>query len=172
MEPAVTAPYQRRRDPQPMGQGWEAPVAALCAILLGVVFAALAGLGIASAVWGGGWVWPHGTDTIQHTLGGVLQGHPGRGLPAYQSRLVAGRGPVYGCVVVAEVVLVALAITGGVMIARYRRPGDARGGMASRSEAAQVLGVGKLREAKTIIRPDLYGPGAAHNSSSRKARRS
>ncbi len=156
MEPAVTAPYQRRRDPQPMGQGWEAPAAAIGAILLGLVFAALGGLGVASAVWGGGWVWPHGTDTIQHALGGLAQGHPGRGLPIEQRRLVAGRGAVYGCVAVAELLLVSLAITGGVLIARYRRPGDARGGMASRSEATQVLGVGKLREAKTIIRPDLY----------------
>lgn len=156
MEPAVTASYQRRRDPQPMGQGWEAPAAAIGAILLGLVFAALGGLGVASAVWGGGWVWPHGTGTIQHALGGLVQAHPGRGLPAEQRRLVAGRGAVYGCVAVAELLLVSLAITGGVSIVRYRRPGDARGGMASRSEAAQVLGVGKLREAKTIIRPDLY----------------
>lgn len=153
----MTAPYQqRRRDPQPMGQGWEAPVAAIGGVLLGAVFAALAGLGVASALWGGGWIWPHGTDTIQHTLGGLLQGHPGRGLPATQERLVAGRGAVYGCVAVAELLLVALAITAGVLIARYRRPGDARGGMASRSEADQVLGRSQLRGAKAIIRPDLY----------------
>ena len=155
----MTAPYQRRRDPQPMGQGWEAPAAAIGAILLGVVFAALGGLGVASAVWGGGWVWPHGTDTIQHVLGGLVQGEPGRGLPTDQRRLVAGRGAVYGFVAVAELLLISLGITGGVLIARYRRPGDARGGMASRSEAAQVLGVGTLRKARTIIRPDLYRPG-------------
>lgn len=139
-----------------MGQGWEAPVAAIGGVLLGAVFAALAGLGVASALWGGGWVWPHGTDTIQHTLGGLLQGHPGRALPATQERLVAGSGAVYGCIAVAELLLVVLAITAGVLIARYRRPGDARGGMASRSEAEQVLGRSRLREAKAIIRPDLY----------------
>lgn len=155
----MTAPYQRRRDPQPIGQGWEAPVAVVGAILLGAVFAALAGTGIASALWGGGWVWPHGTDTIQHTLGGLLHGHPGQGLPTAQQRLVAGGAAVYSCVAIAELLLVCLAITAGVLIARYRRPGDARGGMASRSEAAQVLGRRTLREAKSIIRPDLYRPG-------------
>lgn len=155
----MTVPYQRRRDPQPMGQGWEAAAAAIGGALLGAAFAALAGLGVASALWGGGWVWPHGTDTIQHALGGLLQGHPGRGLLPAQEPLVAGRGAVYGCVAGAELLLVALAITAGVFIARYRRPGDARSGMASRSEAAQVLGIGQLREAKVIIRPDLYGPG-------------
>ena len=153
----MSAPYQRRRDPQPVGQGWEAPAAAIGGFLFGAVFAALAGLGAASALWGGGWVWPHGTDTIQHTVGGLLQGRPGRGLPAEQVSLVAGRGAVYGCVVVAELLLIAMAVVAGVLFARYRRPGDARGGMASRSEAAKVLGVARLREAKTIIRPDLYG---------------
>ena len=153
----MSAPYQqRRRDPQPMGQGWEAPVAAIGGVLLGAAFAALAGLGVASALWGGGWVWPHSTDTIQHTLGGLLQGHPGRGLAPTQAPLVAGRSAVYGSVALAELLLIALAITAGVLIARYRRPGDARSGMASRGEAEQVLGRSRLREAKVIIRPDLY----------------
>lgn len=158
----MTAPYQRRRDPQPISQGWEIAAALVGGVLLGFGLAALAGLGLASAVWGGGWVWPHGTDTITHVLGGILQGHPGRGLPPAQRRLVAGSGPVYGCVALAEVALVACAITGGVFIARYRRPGDARGGMATRSEAERVLGISQLRSSKSIIRPDLYGSDAGN----------
>jgi hypothetical protein len=162
----MSAPYyQHRRDPQPMSQGWEVAAAVLGGVLLGVGLAALAGLGVASAVWGGGWVWPRGSDTITHVLGGLVQGHPGRGLPPGQQRLVAGPGPVYGCVAVAELALAALAITVGVLIARYRRPGDARGGMATRSEAEQVLGISRLRSARSIIRPDLYGPDAAKEAS-------
>ncbi|PZS26642.1 MAG: conjugal transfer protein, partial [Pseudonocardiales bacterium] len=57
----MTAPYQRRRDPQPMGQGWEVAVAVIGGALLGFGLAALAGLGVASALFGDGWVWPHGT---------------------------------------------------------------------------------------------------------------
>ncbi len=158
----MTAPYyQRRRDPQPMSQGWEVAAAVIGGVLLGFGLAALAGLGVASAVWGGGWVWPHGTDTITHVLGGILQGHPGRGLPPAQQGLVPGPGAVYGCVAVGELALIALAITAGVLIARYRRPGDARGGLATRSEAEQVLGISLLRSAKSIIRPDLYGSDTA-----------
>lgn len=154
----MSAPYyQRRRDPQPISQGWEVAAAVIGGVLLGVGLAALAGLGVASAVWGGGWVWPHGIDTITHTLGGLAQGQPGRGLPAAQRRLVAGRGAVYGCVAIAGLLFTGAAVSAGVLIARYRRPGDARGGMASRGEAAQVLGMGQLRSAKAIIRPDLYG---------------
>jgi len=154
----VTTPYQRRRDPQPTGQGWEVAAAAVGGALLVVGLGALAGLGLASALWGGGWVWPHGTDTITHVLGEIAHGRPGRGLPAGQRRLVAGRGPVYGCVAALELTLAALAAGAGVLIGRYRRPGDARGGMATRSEAALVLGISALRSAKSIIRPDRYGP--------------
>lgn len=153
----MTAPYQRRRDPQPISQGWEVAAAVIGGVLLGAGLAALAGLGLASALWGGGWVWPHGTDTITHVLGGLVQGQPGRGLAPAQRRLVAAPGGVYVCVAVAELTLVALAITIGVLIARYRRPGDARGGMATRGEAEQVLGISRLRSSKSIIRPDLYG---------------
>jgi hypothetical protein len=152
----VTAPYQRRRDPQPLGQGWEVAVAVIGGMLLGAALAALAGLGAASLLFGGGWVWPHGIDTVGHVLGGLLAGNPGRGLPAAQTRLVAGAGAVYGCVAACELVLILVSILVGVLISRYRRPGDIRGGMATRREAAQVLGIARLRGAKEIIRPDLY----------------
>ena len=33
--------------------------------------------------------------------------------------------------------------------------------MATRSEAQDALGIGQLRNAKAIIRPDLYGRGRA-----------
>ena len=152
----MTAPYQRRRDPQPVSQGWEVAVAVLGGAVLLLGLAAVLGLGIASALWGGGWVWPHGTDTIGHVIGGLLSGRPGRGLPPSQARHVAGPIASYGCVAVCEVVLVSLSIAFGVLVARYRRPGDVRRGMATRSDAKQVLGVGRLRAAKEIIRPDLY----------------
>jgi hypothetical protein len=153
----MTAPYQRRRDPQPIGQGWEVAVAVIGGALLGLGLAALCGLGVASALFGHGWVWPHGTDTISHVLGGLLTGHPGRGLDARQAPLVAAPAAVYLCVAVCELVLIVASIVVGVLFARYRRPGDARGGMATRGEAEQVLGLNRLRAARDIIRPDLYG---------------
>jgi hypothetical protein len=157
----VTAPYPRRRDPQPMTQGWDFGVVVLGGALLGLGLAALTGLGIASAAFGHGWVWPHGTDTIGRVIAGLLTAHPGRGLPAAQAALVPGPGPVYGCVAGCELALIVGCVTAAVIFARYHRPGDARGGMATRGEARQVLGLSQLRAAKQIIRPDLYGDGAA-----------
>ena len=162
---------QRQRDPYPAGQGWEVAVAVLGGALLAIGLAALIGLGVASAVWGRGWVWPHGADTIGHVLGGLLAGQPGRGLPPAQASKVAGPFAVYGCVTVCELALLATAIAVGVLIVRYRRPGDARSGMASRSEAARALGIHQLRAARTVIRPDLYARRTTKSITSRMLRR-
>ena len=100
-------PNQRRRDPQPLGRAGETALVAVCAVLLAVSLAALVGLGAACLVAGGGWVWPHGSTAITHTLGGLIAGHPGRGLPAVLARRVPGRVAVYSGVVVAELLLAA-----------------------------------------------------------------
>jgi hypothetical protein len=151
----VTTP-PRRRDPQPIGRGWELAVVAAGGALIAIALAALAGLGLASALWGDGWVWPHGTETVIDVLGGLLHGDPGRGLPPDQLRRVAGPVPVYACVAAAELLLVTTAVIGAVLISRYRRPGDARGGMATRTEAEQALGLRQLRAGRAVIRPDRY----------------
>ena len=151
----MTAP-SRRRDPQPISRGWELAVAAAGGVLIAVTLAALVGLGLASALWGGGWVWPRGTEAVAHVLAGLLDGDPGRGLPPDQLRQVAKPIPVYACVAAAEVVLLTAAIMAGVLVARYRRPGDARGGMATRREAEQALGLRQLRAGRAVIRPDRY----------------
>src|SRR4051794_10075270 len=148
----MTTASQRRRDPQPISRGWELAAAAVGGALIAVGLAALAGLGLASALWGDGWVWPHGTQTVIHVLGGLLRGHPGRGLPRGQLRQVAGPVPVYACVAAVELLLLTATITGAVMGSRYRRPGDARGGMATRREAEQALGLSQLRAARAVTR--------------------
>ena len=155
----MTTP-SRRRDPQPISRGWELAVVAVGGALIAVALAALVGLGLASGLWGGGWVWPRGPETVTHVLGGLLSGDPGRGLPPDQLRQVAEPLQVYTCVAVAELVLLTAAVVTAVLVARYRRPGDARGGMATRSEAEQALGLSQLRAGRAVIRPDRY-PSAA-----------
>ena len=87
----MTTPPQRRRDPQPISRGWELAAAAVGGAVIAVALAALAGLGLASALWGEGWVWPHGTETVIHVLGGndLAPCAPGRGGPG---GLVGGVG--------------------------------------------------------------------------------
>jgi len=136
-----------------MSRGGEVAAVVLTGVLLLLASAALTGLALASALFGGDWVWPAGSDTAGQVLAGLLTGEPGRGLPAQLQAQVPGSVAVYSSVVAAELVMLAAA----ALLWRYHRPGDARGGMATRSEAQRVLGRSRLRQARTIIRPDLYG---------------
>ena len=148
----------RRRDPQPMSRGGELALVMAAGAMLALALAALLGLGLASAVWGTGWVWPHGSDTIGAVLGGIMGGHPGAGLPTALQAHVAGRAVVYSAVAGTELLMLTVTGTAGVLFWRYHRPGDARRGMATRAEAEQVLGLSRLRSSKAIIRPDLHRP--------------
>ena len=159
----------RARDPQPISRGGEAALVALAGGLLLLAVAALTGLGVAAALFGGGWVWPRGAVTIGRVLAGLLTGHPGRGLEPALTGKVPGQLAVYSCVAATELALLGLAAVGAVLGWRYHRPGDSRRGMASRTEAAQVLGRTRLWHARSIIRPDLYGD-AASNAPSPTAR--
>ena len=152
----MTSPSRRRRDPQPLSRGWELAVAGAGGALIAVVLAALVGLGVAAALWGEGWVWPHGTETITRVIASLLDGDPGRGLPPDQLRRIAGPAATYACVAVAEMALVTGAAGAGIGVSRYRRPGDARGGMATRGEAGEALGIRQLHAARAVIRPDLH----------------
>lgn len=149
---AVTAPHRRRRDPTTFPQGWEVVVAVIGLALIGLALAALAGLGVAAALFGGGWVWPHGVDVVGHTLGGLATGHPGQGLPPGDAVRVAAPVPTYLCVAACELaVIIAVSVAGAAFARGFRNDG-----MATRREAEQVLGVSELRRARGIIRPDLY----------------
>lgn len=161
----MSTPFNgRRQDPTPMVRGGELAVLALTAIALGAALVALAALGVASWAFGGGWVWPHGSPQIVATLASLPTEHPGRGLAAEQERLVPSPTAVRAVLVVLEAAYLATCGLVAVLIARYRRPGDVRGGMATRSEAGAVLGVRQLRKAAAVVRPDLHrqrrtGPG-------------
>jgi hypothetical protein len=144
---------QRRRDPVGYTPGWEVAVAVIAGAVLVLALAALLGLGLAGLLFGGGWVWPHGTSTIGSVLGGLVTGRPSRGLPPLEASRVPSVAAVYGCVVVLELLFSAALTWVGLVIARRLR----NDGLATKWEAQQALGVGRLHEAKAIIRPDLYG---------------
>ena len=155
--------YQRR-DPLLLSRSGEIALAAAGAGAAVLALAAAAGLGAAAAVFGGGWVWPGDSAGVVAVVVGLLVGEPGRGLSPAAAARVPGSAAVYSSVAVAEVLTLAAAGWLAMVAARYHRPGDARGGMATRGEAARVLGIRRLRSAAAVIRPDLYagtGPGPA-----------
>jgi type IV secretion system protein VirD4 len=65
-----------RTDVAPIG--WELPAAGgLCWLAAATVLLPV-GQGVASWLFGGGYVWPHGS--LLASVGGLLTGHPGRGV--------------------------------------------------------------------------------------------
>ncbi|CCH89132.1 conserved exported protein of unknown function [Modestobacter italicus] len=154
----MTGPALRRREPQPLGRGWELGVVVIGGLVIAIAAAALAGRGLASAVWGGGWLWPASVQESLQVLGGLLHGAPGSGLSPELARRTAAPGVTYVCMALAESALLTVVVATGALISRYRRPGDARSGMASRHEAERALGLRQLRDARAVIRPDRYGP--------------
>lgn len=141
---------QRRHDPYPWS--WEAPAAA--ALLAGVVMVLgiHVGRGIACLVSGAGFRWVT-ADALLTSLGGIFSGDPGAGLTEAVTG-VTGR-VLATSIIVAEVVFVALlGVLGYWLLVRWG-PGAMKG-VASPSEAQQLLGRQRLMRARAIIRPDLY----------------
>ena len=110
------------RDPQPRSRDGEVAFLVLSGVLFMLGVGALTCLGAASSLFGGsGWVWPDGSDTIGRTLGGLLTGHPGAGLPPQLQARVPGPAVVYRCVAVTELAALIVSVTAGVVWWRYRR---------------------------------------------------
>ena len=86
----MASPQERYRDPQPLGRDAEIALVVFCGVLVVLSLAALTGLGVASALAGGGWVWPTGGDTIGQVLAGLLSG-----LSADQVRRSSGHSCVF-----------------------------------------------------------------------------
>jgi type IV secretion system protein VirD4 len=131
---------------------WEIPAAAA---LLWVTVAALllpGGRAAAARLTGGGWVWPAGPAALASSIGGLLTGDPTAGLDASQVAAVPSTALAYA--VTAAALGLFLAGSGGAAWIAHRRLGGPSG-MATRSQAAEVLGRARLRRVAPVIRPDL-----------------
>lgn len=128
---------ERRHNPYPFT--WEIPLGIVCLGVLTLAVGVHLGHGLAQLAAGHGWGWP--------PAAALFTGVPGV--------LAAAAGPELVWVLVVELLLVAV-VTCGVVVG-WRRWGPGRlKGMASREEAARVLGVGRLRRVAPVVRPDLY----------------
>jgi type IV secretion system protein VirD4 len=135
---------------------WEIPAAGVAVWLLAALLIFPAGQGAAASLFGGVWVWPRGSSELMSSIGGLATGHLGRGLAAAEVGQLPGAGAVFLLVVVGQVLLVAAAIWAGALWWGHLGPG-VRKGMADRFEVESVLGLSRLRRARKLIRPDLYG---------------
>ncbi len=148
----MTLQSERRRNPYPLT--WELAVGILTGWLL------LAGIGVplaralANLLAGAGWAWPAGRALFT-SLPAVMAGHPRAGLAT------AG-GAASPALLYTVLTVIELAVTAATVLAAWwvwRRWGDtAMKGMATPTEAEQILGLTRLRRHAAIIRPDLHRP--------------
>ncbi len=134
---------------------WEIPVVAACVWLLSAALLLPAGRGAAAWTFSEGWVWPRGTDALLASIGGLITGHVAAGLESAQAATVPAAWQVYAAIGVGELLLIGASIVAVRLWWNTVGPGSVRG-MATRAEAEAVLGVGQLRAARVLLRPDLY----------------
>ncbi len=145
-----------RRRPDPLPWSWEVPAGAGLAWLCVSAAMLLAAQGAAGFVTGHGWLWPQSV-LLFPALAGLLTGQVGVGVDAPAG--LAAPALVYALAVVLELALFAVSVWAAVRFWSTVGPGR-RHGMATRADAETVLGVGRLRRVRKLIRPDLYGrPG-------------
>ncbi len=147
-----------RRQPDPLPLTWEVPAGLALTWLCLAGAGLLAGQATAGLVTGRGWLWPDSPHLLP-TVGGLLTGHVGVGVSATPP----ASWLVYVLIGVCQLLLLAVSVWAGVRFWTSLGPGR-RYGMATRVEAETVLGVGRLRRVRKIIRPDLYGSAGRRGS--------
>jgi len=142
-----------RRRPDPLPWGWEVPAGAGFAWLSLAAATLLVAQGAAGFLTGRGWLWPD-SPRLFPALGGLLTGRVGVGVEAAAG--VPSPSLVYALAGVLELLLLAASIWA---VARFWTTVGTgrRHGMATRAEAKAILGAGRLRRVRGLIRPDLYG---------------
>jgi hypothetical protein len=142
----------RRRDPYPWT--WEIPLGIVLVILMVLVCGVHLGRGIANVWAGAGWAFPTRVELFR-SLPAVLRGDAAAGLDGLNGP-VSSPSAVWMCMVVTEVMLLAVGVWLSKLVLDRWGPGRLRG-MASRGEAERFLGVTRLRKVRSVVRPDLYG---------------
>ncbi len=129
---------------------WEPGVGALLGISILALLATQTGRSLALLLGGSGWHWPRTSELIAST-GGILTGNLTAGLEAANASGSDTVVAVILAVVIFTTLLTTALIPTASWVATRRYPG-----MASAGQADQLLGIGRLRATRAVVRPDLY----------------
>lgn len=139
---------------------WEIPVAVILAGLFLILITPLVVQGVAGWTTSGGFAWPR-----KHLLGAygeLLHGHFGKGL---RPRVTAGL-PSDSVMWLLTIVGEALVLCAAIVFGRWMRDLtniNSRHGLATATQAAEALGLPRLRKSAAVIRPDLYARSGRRN---------
>lgn len=143
---------QRERVEDQYPWTWEIPLAVACAIVvLGVVVCQL-GRSLANWLVGAGWRWPT-ADKLVTSLPGLLAGDAAAGLSGVHP--VASPGVLWAWLGLTGSLTTILLTVTGVWAWHQWGPGRMRG-MATITEAHELLGEDRLWKVRHVVRPDLY----------------
>ena len=143
---------QRERVQDEYPWTWEIPLAVVCGAL--VVAGAVCQLSRSLANWfaGDGWLWPP-PDKLVTSLPALLAGDAAAGLSGVQHP--ASAAALWGWLTVVGLLSLTASTFACVWAWRQWGPGRMRG-MATITEAHELLGEKRLRKVRHVVRPDLY----------------
>lgn len=141
----------RRHNPYPLT--WEIPLGIACALVLVLVLGVHTGRALANLVAGAGLTFPPVAELFTSVVS-LIRGDAAAGL-THPPPDLAGPAALRAWVLATETVLILLSTAVGVLAWVRWGPGRIRG-MATRTEAEHLLGLTRLRQARAVVRPDLY----------------
>ena len=143
---------QRERVQDQYPWTWELPLAVVCGVLIVVIAVLQSGRSLANWFAGSGWRWPT-PDKLVTSIPGLLAGDAAAGLSGVQH--AASATALWGWLTVVGLLTITASTIACVWA--WRRWGPARmRGMATITEAHELLGEDRLWRVRHVIRPDLY----------------
>lgn len=143
---------QRERVQDQYPWTWEIPAAVIAVVALAVVLSWQLGRSIANWFAGAGWLWP-GPGQLISSIPGLIAGDAAAGV--HLNHPGAAAVALWAWMAIATVLLLTAGSAAGLGGWRRWGHGSIRG-MATVNEAQAILGVGRLRRVRSIVRPDLY----------------
>lgn len=142
----------------------EFTVAVLLAGLFFFLITPLIVQGVVSWATSGDFALPN--EQLLEAYGGLLHGHFGAGLPPGVADALPAPAVMWVLTVLGEVLVLGAAVV--VMWMRNLTGTSTRHGLATPTQAAEALGVPRLRRSAAVIRPDLYTRPTRRNTAGSK----
>jgi hypothetical protein len=132
---------------------WEIPAAVMLAGLFFSLVTPMVVQGLVGFATSGDFAWP--TNQLFDAYGGLLHGHFGAGLRRGVAAGLPPDGVMWLLTILGEVLVLGAAVVVGLWM-REVTGTNPRHGLATATQAAEALGLPRLRKSAAVIRPDLY----------------
>jgi hypothetical protein len=146
---------QRERVQDQYPWTWEIPLALVCAVLVVGVAACQLSRSVANWFAGAGWRWPTPNELVT-SVPGLLAGNAAAGL--HDIHHAANAAALWGWLAAVGLLTATGFIVAALWVWRKWGPGRMRG-MATITEAHELLGEDRLWKVRHVVRPDLYPAG-------------